>query len=352
VRVTSTAAILIDARTGQVLYSRNPHLVWPPASTTKIMTALVALEAAPLNASVVISPMVAHFREGSVVGLPQGARIPLHDLLYGLLLPSGNDVALAVAEGVAGNVSTFVARMNEEARRLGATQTHFTSPHGLYNPDHYTTAYDLAVISRAAMMNPTFREIVRTRRWVLRPPGGQVRLLWNHNRLLALYPGADGIKTGYVHQSGQTLVASATRGGWRLIAVLLHSGDLWGDAERLLSYGFAHFHPVELARAGEGLAAFGVPGADRMVLGVVRGDVYGVVPAGEQPVRRVHVRSGLTLPIREGEQVGSVDFYAAGRLVESAPLVADRSLPVETEVARLMEWMNGIVTHFGTGAFL
>ncbi|GEM_PF-469921 len=345
VRVTSTAALLMDARTGDVLYSRNPHLIWPPASTTKILTALVALQSTPLDAMMTISPDVARFRVGSVVGLPAGARISLHDLLYALMLPSGNDVALAIAEGVAGSVPAFVARMNEEAQRLGARQSHFTSPHGLYDPDHYTTAYDLALITRAAMQNPTFDEIVRTRAWTFRPPVGPTRRLWNHNRLLSRYPGADGVKTGYVDMSGETLVASATRDGWRLIAVLLHSGDMWGDAARLLSYGFGHYRSVVLARPGEEMAAIEVPGGDGLVLGVVGAPVYGVVSDGDEraPIRRVVVDAHLTLPIRQGVRVGEVDFYEGGRLLQSAPLVAARGLSARTDLQYVVQWMGRVL---------
>jgi len=247
VRLTATAAVLMVAKSGQILYEHNPRLEWPPASTTKIMTALVAIEHMPLDDLVHISPEVAHFRVGSVLGLPQGAWIPMRDLLYGLLLASGNDVALAVAEGVGGTVPAFVDMMNERARELGATQTHFTSPHGLYDPEHYSTAYDLALITRYAMQNPQFREIVQTRSWVITLAGGSHRRLVNHNRLLRWYPGADGVKTGYVHEAGHTLVASATHDGRRLIAVVLHSQDLWGDASRLLSYGFAHYRTEKSA---------------------------------------------------------------------------------------------------------
>ncbi len=345
VRVTSTAALLMDARTGDVLYSRNPHLIWPPASTTKILTALVALQSTPLDAMVTISPEVARFRIGSVVGLPAGARISLHDLLYALMLPSGNDVALAIAEGVAGSVPAFVARMNEEAQRLGARQSHFTSPHGLYDPDHYTTAYDLALITRVAMRNPTFDEIVRTRSWTFRPPAGPVRRLWNHNRLLSRYSGADGVKTGYVDMSGETLVASATRDGWRLIVVLLHSGDMWGDAARLLSYGFGHYRSIVLARPGEEMAAIEVPGGDGLVLGVVGAPVYGVLSDGDErePIRRVVVNTHLTVPIRQGAQVGEVDFYEGGRLLQSAPLIAARGLSARTDLQYVVQWMGRVL---------
>ncbi|HYM71034.1 MAG TPA: D-alanyl-D-alanine carboxypeptidase family protein [bacterium] len=352
VRVTATAALLMDARTGEVLYSRNPHLVWPPASTTKVLTALVALESMPLDSVITISPEVAKFRVGSVVGLPPGAKISLHDLLYGLMLQSGNDVALAVAEGVSGSVPAFVDRMNAEARRLGARQTHFTSPHGLYDPNHYTTAYDLALITRVAMQNPTFEDIVRTRKWTFQPPTGPGHVLWNHNRLLSRYAGADGVKTGYVDMSGETLVASATRNGWRLIAVLLHSGDMWGDAQRLLSYGFDHYRSIELARAGEEMAAIQVRGGDGLVLGVVSTPVYGVVSEGAEPVRRVIVDPHLRLPIRRGARVGEVEFYEDGRLLQSAPLVAARGLSAHTDLEDLRHWAGVVVQHVVGAAVL
>jgi D-alanyl-D-alanine carboxypeptidase (penicillin-binding protein 5/6) len=344
--ITATAAVLMDAGSGQVLYSHNPDLEWPPASTTKIMTALVALERASRNARIEISPQVARFREGSVVGLPQGARIPLHDLLYALLLPSGNDVALAIAEGVAGTVPAFVAQMNAEARRLGAAHTHFTSPHGLYDPDHYSTAYDLAVITRAAMQRPDFREIVHTRRWTFVPPGGHARRLTNHNRLLSRYPGADGVKTGYVHQSGQTLVASATHDGWRLIAVLLHSRDEWRDAARLLDYGFGRYKPTRLLSAGEQLVAARVPGTEGLLIGIAPESVDGVIQHGQTLQRRVSVDAPLVPPLRHGQRVGQADFYASGHLLRSVPVVAAADLEPQSHlsgVARIVTWVSRLV---------
>jgi len=233
--------------------------------------------------------------------------------------------------------------MNKEAQRLGARQSNFTSPHGLYDPNHYTTAYDLALITRVAMQNPAFEEIVRTRTWMFRPPIGAARVLWNHNRLLSQYPGADGVKTGYVDMSGETLVASASRNGWRLIVVLLHSGDIWGDAERLLSYGFGHYRSVVLAKPGEEMAAIQLPRGDGLVLGVVKAPVYGVVSTGaEAPTRRVVVSRHLTLPIRRGARVGEVDFYEHGRLLQSAPLIAARSLSAQTDLERVVDWVGRV----------
>ncbi len=341
--LTATAAVLVDATTGQVLYDRNASLAWPPASTTKIMTALVAIEHASPDTPITISSTAAHFRDGSVVGLPANARVPLRDLLYGLLLPSGNDAALAIAEGTAGSVPAFVTLMNERAWQLGATQTHFTSPHGLYDREHYSTAYDLALIARVAMQNPAFREIVHTRSWVFSVPGRSPRRLFNHNRLLSRYPGADGVKTGYVHQSGQTLVASATHEGWRLIAVVLRSRDLYGDASRLLNYGFAHYHPALLASAGEPVLTEEVSGASAPLIGTVPQPVYGMVGAGDVIRRHVILDGHLTLPVRRGARIGEVAFYVSGRLLRTVPLVAASDVRRHTELAVFLSW----VSHLG-----
>ena len=346
VRLTAIAAVLMDARTGRVLYGRNPDLSWPPASTTKIMTALVALESGPLDRPIVISDRVARFRVGTAIGLPAGAHIPLRDLLYALMLQSGNDAAIAVAEGVAGSVPAFVDRMNAEALRLGARNTHFTSPSGLYDRAHVSTAYDLAVIGRAAMQNPAFREIVKTRYWTIAVPRHRRIVVWNHNRLLSRFAGADGIKTGFVRQSGHTLVASATRDGWQLLVVVLHPVDLWGDATRLLSHGFAHYRPVELARAGEEVGPVEVPGAEGLVPGLIPQPVFALLGPGEVSVRRVTVLPTVAAPVRRGDRVGTVEFSVSDQPVASAPLVAARDVQAHADLVRLIEWM----AQFAAGA--
>lgn len=351
-RVTATAAILVDATTGQVLYDRNAHLPWPPASTTKIMTALVALERARLDTPIEVSRPVARFREGTVVGLPEHAMIPLRDLLYALMLPSGNDVALAIAEGVGGSVPAFVDLMNERAASLGATQTHFTAPHGLYDRDHYTTAYDLSLIARAAMQYPTFREIVHTRSWLFAVPGRPVRRLFNHNRFLSRFAGADGIKTGYVHESGMTLVASARRDGWRLIAVVLHSGDMYGDASRLMNLGFARYRPTLLASAGDPLTALNLPGAEKPLIGTVGEPVYADLNAGDAVDRHVALEGHLTLPISRGARMGEVRFYASGQLLRAVPLVSASDVHRHVQALRpvqasgFLSWIAGQVLRF------
>src|SRR5438874_125419 len=237
--VTSRSAILVDAGTGAVLWQKHPHVRRPVASTTKIMTGTLVLERLPLDHVVKIAPGVPRtplVREG----LRAGERVPVWKLLDGLLIFSGNDDALALAVAAAGSRPKFLDLMNEKARALGLRDTHFTSVSGVIDDGNYSSAWDLAALTRYAMRDPRFRKIVRTRiarvSWSA-PTYGKVYV--NKNGLLGTYGGADGVKTGWTTIAGHCLVASATRGDRRLIAVLLHSGNPYRDARRLLTMGFA-----------------------------------------------------------------------------------------------------------------
>ena len=222
-----------------VIWAKHPHLRLPIASTTKIMTAVVALERLRDRDVVVVDPSVprvAPFKEG----LRAGERVPAWKLFYGLLLFSGNDDALALAIAAGGTRADFVGLMNAKARALGLRDTHFRGPSGLIDRDNYSTAWDLAALGRYAMWNRRFRRIVRTR--VEHVPWAAptyAKTYVNHNHLLGSYPGADGIKTGWTTRAKHCLVASAHRGRVRLIAVVLGSQDPYGDARKLLNYGFA-----------------------------------------------------------------------------------------------------------------
>ncbi len=249
--VGAKSAVLVDAASGAVLFGQQFHERRPMASTTKIMTALVALESAQLREVVTVSPN-AQKVEGSHLALKPGEQLTLDDLLTALLLKSANDAAVAVAEHVGGSVPGFAAKMNARAATLGLRDTHFVNPHGLYDPDHYTSAYDLAQITRAAMKHPRFRELVATKEAAIaRPALGQVEKLENHNKLLWRDPNVDGVKTGYVRQSGHCLVTSETRGDWQLISVVLDSPEPYVDSEALLNYGFTGFRQQLLARRGD-----------------------------------------------------------------------------------------------------
>jgi D-alanyl-D-alanine carboxypeptidase (penicillin-binding protein 5/6) len=249
----------MDANTGAILFARNSQERLPPASTTKIMTALLILEEGRLDDVVRITDR-AIGAGGTGLGLKRGQRITLRDLLWALLLRSANDAALAAAEHVSGTIDRFVARMNEKALSFEMQGTHFTNPHGLDDQAHYSTAHDLGLLTRQALRNPTFSRMVQTREaWLSIQTGrnGKVvkrRLLRTHNRLLGQFFGADGVKTGFTGRAGRCLVASASRGAHQLIAVLLNDIHRWADAEALLEYGFAALggHVPELKVYGVG----------------------------------------------------------------------------------------------------
>lgn len=244
VDVSAAAAILMDAETGEVLFERNPDSPRPPASITKILTALVILERGRLTDSVTVSQAAARIG-GYRLGLRAGQQISLEDLLAAILIRSANDAAAAAAEHVGRGLSGFVALMNTKAQELGMRHSHFANPHGLDEPDHFTTARDMALLTRVALDLPEFARLVRSReaaltiwqrgRRGLRP---QARVIQSHNKLLGRLEGADGVKTGYTDAAGQCLVASASRNGQRMIAVLLDDPRRWVDAAALLEFGF------------------------------------------------------------------------------------------------------------------
>lgn len=236
----AASAVLVDAATGRVVWAKGAHVRRPVASTTKIMTALLVLRTLRPHEIVTVDPSVPRVplvREG----LRAGEKVETWKLLYSLLLFSGNDDALALAIAAGGGDKwTFIRAMNAEAKRLGLHDTHFSTPSGVRDADNYSTAWDLAALTRVAMRNAAFRKIVRTRvEHVTWSAPTYAKIYVNNNRLLDTYRGADGVKTGYTHRAGPCLVASATRGRTSLIAVVLDSPDMYGDARRLLSFGFA-----------------------------------------------------------------------------------------------------------------
>lgn len=211
----------------------------PPASLTKLMTAAVATDQADTGIMIktnVDSQKLYDDTGSTIMGLRPGMELSLLDLLYGLLLPSGNDAAIAIAEGISGTTDKFADLMNEKAKSLALNDSHFTNPHGLFDKDLYSSAYDMAMLARYDMQNSTVREIVSTVSWQPRWDGPPV---WNGNELLSKYEGADGIKIGYTEQAQQTIVASATRNGRRIIVSLMRSQDRYTDSERLFDWAFA-----------------------------------------------------------------------------------------------------------------
>lgn len=309
--LAARAAVLMDAASGQLLLNKDAHYRRAMASTTKIMTALVALENARLDEVVIASRNVVV--EPTIMGLTPGDRVTVEQLLYGLLLPSGNDAAVALAEHVGGSVSGFTAKMNDRAASLGLKDTHFTNPNGLDEEGHYSSAYDLAVMTREALRNPLFEKIVATPEALVKGPDS-----WsfkNNNQLLQSYWGADGVKTGFTDNAGRCLVFSATRDGRRGISVVLDSPAMWEDSSALLDHYFASFDRAVLAGVSVPLAV------DSAAL---------LVPVESSPVsvafpswQRQHLRWYLSPkpdPSAADMPAGTLAYYLFGSKVAELPM--------------------------------
>ena len=336
------AAVLMDYETGQVLYGKNMHLRRAPASTTKIMTAILAIESSRLEETVKISRRAAS-TEGSTMHLYAGQLISLRDLVTGLMLRSGNDAAVAIAEHLAGSVDSFVALMNAKAMLLGARETHFRNPHGLTKPDHYSTAYDLALIGRYAMGNPVFAAIVGSKEttidW-LTPSGREgERRLRNTNKLLWLLEDADGIKTGTTAEAGRCLVASASRDGRRLIAVVLNDYARWQDSARLLEYGFNAFEVRRYAAPGDPIGAVAVErGMTPSIAAVAAAPVVMLIPKSDAGTDtcEIYLPEKITAPVFRGQKLGEIILFLKDQPIQAIDLVAAADVEEKTPARALL----------------
>lgn len=316
--------ILMDVKTGQVLYEKDAKKKMYPASTTKIMTAIVALEKGKLEDVIEVGAMPP-MAEGSNINLKEGEKLNLEQMLNGLLINSGNDSALAIAEYIGGSISAFTKLMNQKAKEIGAEDTNYVNPHGLTDENHKTTAYDLALISRYALLNlPKFREIVSTKYKEVPNSNNSNRQLENTNRLLWSYEGADGVKTGYTFAAGRNLVASATKDDWQLLAVVLKSGwdDIWCDSASLLDYGFDNFQPIELAKKDEIVFTEKVRyGSNNLHIKSYQ-SFSTILPKGIPVTKKVVLEENLTAPIKSGTVLGKLEFYQEGKNIGNVDLVA------------------------------
>ncbi len=323
--ISAQSAILIDAANGSVICEKNAHVRLPMASTTKIMTALVVAENCDLEKTVSVSPDAVGI-EGSSIYLYAGERLRAYDLLCAVLLESANDAAAALAIEVGGSVEEFCVLMNKKVAELGLENTHFTNPHGLHDDGHYTSAYDLAIIAAEALKNETVMKIVSTKKITVEPVEGNVRVLRNHNKMLSMYEGAIGVKTGFTKKSGRCLVSAAERGGLTLVAVTLNAPDDWNDHTTLLDLGFENFESVTLAEEGEIFHMLPIMGGNGIYCPLVaKEDLY--VTLGKNSVGEVRTviesstRYGI-LPIHKGDKLGDVSFYIRNEKIASCPLIA------------------------------
>lgn len=319
--VSAASALLMDGESGRILFAHNERERRPIASITKLMTALVAAEYLDdLSQSVRIRPEWTGI-EGTSLYLKAGENIRLETLLYGLLLQSGNDAAVALAACCAGNVETFVDWMNQRAKDLGMTDTHFSDPNGLGDENHYSSALDMAKLGAACLQNETAAEIVGTRSITL-----EGRSFVNHNKLLWQYPGCTGMKTGYTRQAGRTLVSSACREGQTLICVTLNDRNDWEDHKALLNYGFETYPRRVLALQGQCLGQVQAEGSLlRQIPVVARKEVAYPLKEGETVTTKLNLPETVQAPVMAGEIAGSVQYFAGERQVGETYLVWGKS---------------------------
>ncbi len=327
VSVSARAATLYEPNTQTFLYEKNSDTRLPMASTTKIMTALVVMEHADLDQKVEIDPRAVGV-EGSSLYLTAGEVLTVRELLFGLMLRSANDAAEALAYEISGSVDGFVDLMNEKAAELGLVDTHFETPHGLDGKEHYTTARELAFLTAAAMENEEFRNVVSTYKITL--GDDPVRLVVNHNKLLSLYDGAVGVKTGFTKKSGRCLVGAAEREGLTLITVTLDAPNDWSDHEKLFDFGFSLLECRTPLLSEEIVYSLPVIGgrAENLTVKNVEGYSYIAKKSALPVTREVKLPRYVTAPIREGEEVGSVCLYEGDTLLAEIPLVAEKSVPL------------------------
>lgn len=351
-RLWAHGAVLLDWTTGEVLWSHNGDKKLHPASTTKVLTGLIALERGDLNARVKISRRAAH-TIGSSMYLKEGEVYSLHDLVHGLLLRSGNDAAVAIAEAIAGSVEEFAVLMNERAQRLGAKNSHFMNPHGLTHDQHLSTAYDLAVITRAALQNPLFAQIVASpsKELTYEELDRQV-VLFNTNRLLTWLPGADGVKTGTTGAAGACLISSATRDEQKLVAVVLNASNRWRESAELLEWGFRNFQVARLGRAGEVVRQVPVPnGKPRAVPVAFAGDLAAVLPRKQQemPAMELALAQRVRAPIQKGQTLGHAQIATPDGQTVRVDLVAAASVPEASWLDRIYQLLVSLV---GVGDYM
>lgn len=345
--VSAASAILMDAQSGRILYEKDAYTRRSIASTTKLLTALVAVESTP-DLSRLVTITADHWAEGTSMYLKPGEEVTLEDLLYGLLLQSGNDAALAIATGCAGDVETFVEWMNQWSADLGMENSHFANPNGLDDENHYSTAYDMALLARAVLENETLSGIVATRSTT---KAG--RSLSNHNKLLWQYEGCNGMKTGYTTKAGRTLVSSATQNGQTLICVTLNDPNDWEDHRALFDYGFKEWPVRLLAVGGKEFRKLPVTGSlVPQVQIVVAGDVAYPLSSQEQVRVTVTLPETASAPLSEGEEAGKMTFSLGEQMIGETKLLYGAEIPENRAGPTLAELIREFLFQRKTNASL
>lgn len=341
--LSGESAILIDMDTGQVLYAKNPHMKLQPASTTKIMTGILAIENGNMEDYVTIDDEIVKLTDGSHIALEPGEQVKFKDLLNALLIESANDAALALAKHISGSIDGFVKMMNDKAKEIGALNTNFVNPNGLTDENHLTTAYDLSLMAKYAMGNEVFREVVKNYTYIIPVTNkkNEERYLKSANKLLystqkinvdekivpIKYEGITGIKTGYTVAAQNCLVASAERGDQRLIAVVLKANgrEVYADIHKLLNYGFDNYQKIAIAHREQFIKNIEISnGTNPVVAGILKEDIYASIPKGyeDRVERKIYIHDTIVAPVEKGQVLGKVEYYLDGQLLGKADIVS------------------------------
>lgn len=320
INVNARAAIAIDSKSKIVLYEKNAHTLIPMASTTKIMTALVAIKYGDLNKKFQISCKAAAIR-GSTVGYRKGDMVTLRELLYGLMLRSGNDAAIAISEGIGGTVEEFVKLMNEYANQIGLCSTHFESPHGLDSENHYCTAYDLALITIKARENKLFNEIVSAKDIDMKDSNFS-RSYHNINKILWLLPNSTGVKTGFTAKAGKCLVSSVNFKDNDVIIVILNSTERWNETKKINDYINKNYEYKQFFSKGETIDEFLINHSkNKLILTTEKEIVLPVSKNSNYVVKIIKPTENIKLPIMKGTKLGSINIYEGDRKIYTNYLV-------------------------------
>lgn len=324
--LSALAAAVISGDTGDILYSKNSDVRLPMASTTKIMSALILLEnCKDLDAEIITTKEMVTV-EGSSMGLLPGDRVSYRALLYGMMLASGNDAANTAAIAIGGSIKNFVRMMNDKARELGLKDTHFVTPSGLDSEGHYTTAYELALIARAALKNPEFATAASAKSATLcfgNPP--YRRTITNHNKLLNMYDDIVGVKTGFTKKSGRCLVSAAKKDGKYVIAVTLNDGNDWADHRTLLDIGLSAIEVYDY-KADEFDISLPVVSGKSGFVSLSAGNAEFCLPKGQNVKSVVCLPQFLYAPVKENAVVGNIEYYFSNRLIYKSNILSKNSV--------------------------
>ena len=347
-QLSAKAAVLIDAFTGRVLINKNAEERHYPASITKIMTLIIAIERGNIHDVVTISEDIPK-TEGSSIYLETGQTIALIDLMYGMMLQSGNDATMAVADHLSGSMVNFVKLMNEKAAALGCTNTHFVNPNGLPDEQHYSTASDMAHIAAYGYRYQLFEKIVSTEKYeIFNTIRNDYQALFNENKMLWRYDGCNGVKTGYTDVAGHTLTVGAKRNGIQLIAVVMDADEKWADTAKMLDYGFDLLEPKLLFAEAKEFGRVRIKNGESIsVAAILQNAVVLPTLKSGRVIGDITYKTDLPIfkaaPIKAGQQLGSLLIYFDKKQITSVPLVAAQDIEKKSIFWSFVRWLKNLI---------